>query len=124
MSAVYQVSTHVSLLTDLRSTMISSLAKTRIDNLIDEVFNAAHERAHGVAATIWQSIVEDGFGAGGQAIRAEIASEISDRVAAQGEGMLDNTREIKNRITEVLMTKINDKVEEGLCMPLRAWASR
>ncbi|KAH0133497.1 hypothetical protein KCU67_g16491, partial [Aureobasidium melanogenum] len=68
--------------------------------------------------------VEDDFGAGGQAIRAEIASEISDRVAAQGEGMLNNNREIKNRITEVLMTKINDKVEEGLGMPLRAWASR
>ncbi|KAG9657306.1 hypothetical protein KCU95_g12867, partial [Aureobasidium melanogenum] len=104
--------------------MISSLAKTRIDNLIDEVFNAAHERAHGVAATIWQSIVEDDFGAGGQVIRDEIASEIRDMVAAQGEGILNNTRDIKNRITGALMTKINDKVEEGLGNPLRAWASR
>lgn len=124
MSAVYQVSSDATLLTDLRSTMISSLAKTRIDNLIDEVFNAAHERAHGVAATIWQSIVEDDFGAGGQAIRDEIASEIRDRVAAQGEGILSNTRDIKNCITDALLTKINDKVEEGLGNPLRAWASR
>ncbi|KAH0362348.1 hypothetical protein KCU65_g8099, partial [Aureobasidium melanogenum] len=124
MSAVYQVFSDATLLTDLRSTMISSIAKTRIDNLIDEVFNAAHERAHGVAATIWQSIVEDDFGAGGQAIRAEIAAEISNRVAAQGEGILSNTRDIKNRITNALLTKINDKVEEGLGNPLRSWASR
>ncbi|KAG9940993.1 hypothetical protein KCU85_g9763, partial [Aureobasidium melanogenum] len=89
--------------------MISSMVKARIDNLIDEVFNTAHERAHGVAATIWQSVVEDDFGAG---------------VAAQGEGILSNTRDIKNRITEAIMTKINDKLEEGLGNPLRAWASR
>ncbi|KAH0333389.1 hypothetical protein KCU81_g9872, partial [Aureobasidium melanogenum] len=104
--------------------MISSIAKARIDNLIDEVFNTAHERAHGVAATIWQSVVEEDFGAGGQTIRDEITSEIRDRVAAQGEGILSNTRDIKNRITEAIMTKINDKLEEGLGNPLRAWTSR
>lgn len=112
------------MLTDLRSTMISSLAKTRIDNLITEVFDAAHERAQGFAAMIWQSLVEDDFGAGGQAIRAEVASEIRDRVATEGEEILNNTTELKNYIIELLVTKINDKMEEEFSNPLRAWASR
>lgn len=104
--------------------MISSLARTRIDNLITEVFDAAHERTQGGAAMIWQSLVEDDFGAGGQAIRTEIASDIRNRVAAEGEGILSNIPEIKNYIIGVIMTKINDKVEEDFSNPLRAWASR
>lgn len=103
--------------------MISSLARTRIDDLITEVFDAAHVRSKGGAAMIRQSLVEDDFGAGGQAIRTEIASGIRDKVAAEGESILNNTPEIKNYIIEVLMTKINDKVEEDFSDPLRAWAS-
>ncbi|CAD0096465.1 unnamed protein product [Aureobasidium mustum] len=104
--------------------MISSLAKTRIDDLVTEVFDAAHERAQGFAAMMWQSLVEEDFGAGGLAMRTEIADDIRDRVAAEGESVLRNTRELKGYITEVLITKINEKVEEEFSVPLRAWASR
>ncbi|KAK6002684.1 hypothetical protein QM012_001434 [Aureobasidium pullulans] len=124
MSAAHEASSDVLLLTDLRSTMVSSLAKTRIDNLITEVFDAAHERAQGFAAMIWQSLAEDGFGAGGEAIRAGIATDLRERVATEGENILHDIREIKKFITKILITKVNDKVEEEFGLPLRAWASR
>jgi hypothetical protein len=113
-----------SILTNLSSNMLSTKVKERIDDFIDEVFDATFERTHGVAAMIWQAIVEEDFGAGGQALRAEIAAEIGDKVAAEGERVLDNTRELKAHITEIILTKVNNKVEEDFSIPLRAWASR
>ena len=110
--------------TDSSSSMLSREIKRRIDDLITEVFDAAFEHTRGVAATIWQALVEDDFGEGGQALRAEIAEEIGDKVAAEGERVLDNTRELKAHITQIILCKINHKVEEGFTIPLRAWVSR
>lgn len=104
--------------------MLSNRIQARIDDLITEAFEAAFERAQGVAAVTWQALVEDDFGAGGQALRAEIAEEIGDKVVAEGERVLDNTRELKAHIIEIIISKINHKVEEGFSIPLRAWASR
>jgi hypothetical protein len=104
--------------------MLSARVEERIDDFILEVFDAAFERTKGVAAMIWQALVEEDFGAGGQALRAEIATEIGDKVVAEGQRILDNTRELKAHNTEIILTKVNNKVEEDFNIPLRAWASR
>ncbi|KAH0285252.1 hypothetical protein KCU62_g7742, partial [Aureobasidium sp. EXF-3399] len=104
--------------------MLSNRIMRRIDDFTTEVFEAAFERTQGVAAVLWQALVEDDFGAGGQALRAEIAEEIGDKVAAEGERVLDNTHELKAHMIEIILSKINHKVEEGFTIPLRAWASR